>query len=450
MIQFDVEKMRSVYVYILKITSGYVYVTSHRNGETYAPKGSKPIEFNGHDVQRVPIDQTVYQLYRRYSLNTEFNNPRLAALNMYGDTIVSVEAQQWSRRLLGFQKAESWKSYYAKALADLRTSTNGKEAYIDGVDIFWPDEEKGISQLDSDGCFSLVHARAIRLGNLGRPLTSKESERIQNHMNSGNAEEVDEADAEDTRNPLEKLLDNNYHLSVRDGVLLRYRPEMGMDDHEGDYTTVYSSVLATMPSLFKKADQQTQEEKEGKRMIRALYEMCHDTAPSQANLTFLLSAAKTVGGEYGMENAHFLNVPAVMKATGQMSLVNIPEDARAMTPIGVSAQSALAWLFKFIYMEDNLKVLRSLSKCMKKCLRDGLMPQSAEAMIKPEARGKDLPSVGLKDFRERHRKAMESQEAIFGFAFGANEGLAAKIGSEFMNADAETTAESDAPAASGF
>lgn len=405
MINFDAEKMRSVYVYILKITTGYVYVTSHRNGEVFAPKGSKPTVFNGFDVQRVPIDQTVYQLYRRYSLNTEFHSPRLASLNMYADTIVSIEAQQYSRRLGGFQKADSWKSFFAKAIADIRVSTEGRNAFIDGVDIFWPVEADGATNLDDAGAFALVSCQAIRLGNLGRPLAAKATERAENSM--------DEAKEAGEYTQLQNMLDNHYHLSQRKGVVLRYRPEMGIEGYEGDYTTVYSSVLAEMPRLGQKPDKETKEQKEGKKMIRALFEMCHDTAPSQANLSFLISSAETIGKLYGMKEARFLNVPRVMKGTKQMCLVQIPESQRGMTPIGISAQSGLAWLFKFIYMEDGLKNLRALSKCMKKCLRYGLMPQSEDSLVRPEAKGKELPLVRWEEFKNKPQVHLQESHADF-------------------------------------
>lgn len=406
MINFDADKLRSVYVYIVKLTTGYVYVTSHRNGQPYVPKGTKQIEYNDHIVTRIPIDQTVYSLYRRYSVSTEFSRPRLAALNFYDDTIVSLEVQQYSRRLGGFQNPDAWKSYFAKAISDLRDKTQNVEAFIDGVDIFWPTPQEGESTLDQDGCFSLVACQAVNVGNLGRPLTSKVTEKLENQIES--------SEGEDDASALTRMMDNMYHLRVRKGVLLRYRPECGLEGHTGDYTTVYSSVLAEIPALstMGKSVGEKKKDADNKKMIRALYEMCHDTQPSQANLNFLITSAETVGKLYGMEEARFLNVPRVMKATRQMCLVHIAESKRGMTAIGISAQEALAWLFRFIYMEDQLRNLRQLTKCMKKCLQHGLMPQSEDALVLEKARGTELPMLSYDEFKKR--PALPEGPGLFG------------------------------------
>lgn len=391
MIKFDVEKMRSVYVHIVKITSGYVYVTNHRNGEVYNPKGSNRFAYQDFTVTRVPIDGTVYALYKRYSSMTSFSRPRLASLNFYGDTIVSIETQQYSKRLGGFQDAANWKSYFSRALPDLRGLTNNREGFIDGVDIFWFEDETSSYNLDDDGCFSMMSCKAVSLGNLGRPLTFKSAQTLENKAAASGDDDM------------LNQIDNFYHLRTRTGVVLRYRPEAGTSKAQGDeLVTVYSSVLAEIKGFTRGHGQsESREDKESKNMVRALYEMCHKTSPSQANLSFLLSSAKTIGKLYGMQEAHFLNVPMVMKATGQMTLVDIPEKQRGMIPIGRSAQEALGWLFRFIYMEDNLSNMRHLIKTMKICLTKGLMPLSEDSLIKEAWRGKEIPMVNLEEARKK-------------------------------------------------
>jgi len=430
MIEFDVNKLRSVYVFIVKITSSYVYVTSHRNGEIYQPKGTERHEFkalskesrytpasaadvravyknlpaarsmefpsNRCMVTKIPIDQTVYALYKTYARMTTFSRPRLASLNFYGETIVSIETQQWSKRLGGFQDANKWKSYFARSLVDLRGQTNNKESFIDGVDIFWFEEDASQYDLDKDGAFSMVSCKAVKLGNMGRPLSFKNADKLENKANASGDKS------------LLKEIDNFYHLRVRNGVVLRYRPEASADNGKNldrDMITVYSSVLAEIRGFTSGAGKsKSREEREEKRLVRALYEMCHDTAPSQANLTFLLNAARTIGKLYGMQEAHFLNVPQVMQATGQMNLMDIPETQRGMIAIGISAQEALAWLFRFIYMEDKLNNMRKLIKCMKQCLTKGLMPLSQDSLVKEEYRGKEIPRLNVEEAKQQPLK----------------------------------------------
>lgn len=373
MLEFNPEKLRSVYVYIVKVTMDYVYVVSHRNGDVYAPKGSKEVTWAGETIYRVPIHPTVFATYKRYSTMTQFSTPRLASLNYYGDTVVSLEAQMYSKALKGFQKAENWQSYFSRSALALTRLVEGKDAYINGLDIYWFNEDTRRMELSEDGCFSLMTCQVVKVGSLGRPSKAKEAMTAEiKAINSGETEGL-------------KDIDDKFMVRPNEGVILEYRPAEGIH--------VHSPVLASTPGLMGSTSVKSEDEdKEGKAMIRALYTMT-GPSPSQANLKLLLKAADVIGEIYGSEHNDFLNVPHVVMATGHTSLYRIPQDTQAITPIGRSAVETLAWMMGYIYREKNLYNLRELMRMMRYSLVHGLMPLEQPSPYIPGADLDNYPRI---------------------------------------------------------
>lgn len=374
MLQFDSEKLRSVYVYIVKVTGDYVYVASHRNGEVYAPKGSKEVKWDGETIYRVPIHPTVFAGYRRYCTMTHFSKPRLAALNYYGDTIVSLEAQTFSRTLQDFQKASNWQSYFSRSAKALARLVEEQDAYIDGLDIYWFNDDSRRMQLSDDNCFALKTCQTVKINSLGRPSKAKEAMTAEvEATNSGNTDKL-------------KEIDDKFAVSPNEGVILEYRPPV-----EGDIV-VHSPVLASTPALVGESAYDDEDDKDGKAMIRALYTMT-GPSPSQANLKLLLKAADVIGETYGDEHNDFLNVPHVVMATGHTSLYQIPKETQAITPIGRSAIETVAWMMGYIYREKNLYNLRELMRMMRYSLKHGLMPLEQRSPYIPGADLDNYPRI---------------------------------------------------------
>ena len=371
MLNFDSAKLRSVYVYIVKVTGDYVYVTSHRNGEPYTPKGSNPVKWEGETISRVPIHPTVYAGYKAYCTITRFSEPRLAALNYYGDVVVSLEAQQYSAALKGFQKADYWQSYFSRSVKVLTEKLADKTAYINGIDIYWFENKRNTPLDQNDDAFSLANCQVVKISSLGRPSRSKEAVDAElEAQNTGNTEALDK-------------LDDKFFVSVNEGMILEYRPMEGI--------SVHSPVLASIPGLFGDHATET-DDKDGKRILRALYNM-NGSSPTQANLRFLTKASNVIGEMYGQEATDFLNVPHVVMATGHTCLVNIPSDEQDITPIGRSAVEALSWIFRYIYAEKDLSNLRDLMRMMKFCLLKGLMPLNEASPFLPGADASHIPKV---------------------------------------------------------
>lgn len=372
MLRFEPEKLRSVYVYIVKITMNYVYVVSHRNGEVYAPKGSKEITWNGQTVHRVAIHPSVFSGYKAYSTMTQFATPRLAALNYYGDTVVALEAQNYSKALKDFQKAENWQSYFSRACRVVEGMVKGKTAYINGLDIYWFESDKRRVSLDPrDESFSLVSCKVVRIKSLGRPSRAKEAMKAEiEAVNSGDTQKL-------------KEIDDKFAVRANDGIILEYRPAEGIE--------VHSPVLANIPTLFASSADQNEDE-ESKSLLRALYSMT-GANPSQANLKLLIKAAEVIGELYGLQETDFLNVPHVVMATGHTSLVKIPAEQQAITPIGRSAVETLAWMLGYIYRETNVYNLRELMRMMRYCLLHGLMPLEEQSPFIPGAESKPIPRM---------------------------------------------------------
>lgn len=373
MLNFEPEKLRSVYVYIVKVTMDYVYVTSHRNGEVYAPKGSKPVKWNGETIYRVPIHPTVFAGYKTYATMTQFATPRLAALNYYEDTVVSLEAQTFSKALKGFQKAENWQSYFSRSAQALARLVEGKTAYINGLDIYWFNEgDCRRMKLDEEGAFSLVNCQVVKIKSLGRPSKAKEAMAAEvEAINSGCTEKL-------------KEIDDKFMVRPNEGIILEYRP--------ADDIFVHSNVLASNPTLFSGSIKAEDDDKDGKAMIRALYTMTGPN-PSQANLKLLIKAADVIGNLYGQEHNDFLNVPHVVMATGHTSLVKIDPETQAVTPIGRTAVESLAWMMGYIYREKNLYRLRELMRMMRYTLKEGLMPLKSTSAFIGDKTIEDVPLV---------------------------------------------------------
>lgn len=375
MLEFNPEKLRSVYVYIVKVTMDYVYVVSHRNGEVFAPKGSKEVTWEGETIYRVPIHPTVFSGYKRYCTMTQFSKPRLAALNYYGDTVVSLEAQMYSKALQGFQKADNWQSYFSRSAQALARLVEGQSAYINGLDIYWFTDDTRRTALDDEGAFSLTNCQAVKIISLGRPSKAKEAMSAEiKATNSGNTEDL-------------KQIDDKFMVRPNEGIILEYRPPIsGYDD-----VSVHSPVLASTGGLMGESAS-NDDDMDGKAMIRALYTMT-GPSPSQANLRLLLKAADVIGETYGTEHNDFLNIPQVVMATGHTSLYAIHKDAQATTPIGRSAVETLAWMMGYIYREKNLYNLRELMRMMRYSLVHGLMPLNDPSPFIPGADLSDYPRM---------------------------------------------------------
>jgi len=186
MVPFNIENMRSWYVYIVRVTPTYVYVTSARNGEAYTPKGSVQDTYKGRTVSKIRIHGSVHKDFMGAYLSTHFDTPRLAALNMYERTVLSVELQPYSLRQDGFTSAENWQSGFSRNIQQIAQKLEGSnvtEAFINGAQIIWLDQadlmNRAVSseKLAKEPNFKLVPVRFININQLSASRAMKATEK---------------------------------------------------------------------------------------------------------------------------------------------------------------------------------------------------------------------------------------------------------------------------------
>ena len=391
MLDFDIKKLRSVYVYILKITTDYVYVTTTRSGLQYKPASSTQMDFKGHSVSKIRINRSVSHAYSALFITREFSRPWLASLNYYGDEIVSIEIQLVNRHTdTGYQDASNWQSSFSKVVPMLYEKIkNEKFVYVNGTEIFWPNDEKSddadIIHESNNGTFSVKNGRLhfssphemalddkgfftirsvffVSLGSMGQSLLVnkfriKEEIRVRQEVDAGLASKEDIAS-----------LDAKAQLSLQSGKVLSYYPNALHPNEERIH--IYSPVLQS--ASFNSAHSSKKTEKAASEEQK-VYFLASTTNRAYANVDFAIKAAQTIGRLYGYDHTDDLNLQDIIQKTGEVSLLNIDENSRKNMPIEMDAMTAIAYLFRFIYKEKDLKNLRELSNMFRYCINRGLV-----------------------------------------------------------------------------
>lgn len=356
MIKFDLNLMRSAYVYITKITSDYVYVVSHRTGEPYKVSKAIPTRHYDREVFKIKIHRGVSKAFFKNNVMKEFSTPRLASLNYYGDDIVSIEIQMYSFYLKGFQDPMRWKSNFAKVQKELEAKIETVDiAYINGQEIFWLEDksdEFNTYSMTVDNCFRLHRVSYVSLAKMGLNI---------DHLKNTKAE----IESENLDETMEKSR-NEASLIVSSGKVLAYYPNAEYEDME--QICVYSPVLKSNnigSSLHKKKKKADEDVK--------IFSLTNVSNPCFVNIQFVLKAAKTIGGLYGHDAVDYLDIPSIIEETGEINFYNIDKESRKNTPVNMSATESLAWLLKFIYKEKCLNKQRELSNMFSYIINYGLV-----------------------------------------------------------------------------
>lgn len=382
MIKFDINLMRSAYVYITKITTDYVYVVSHRTGEPY--KVSKAVKFNHHgrEVYKIKINRGVSKSFFKNNAMKEFSTPRLASLNYYGDDIVSIEIQMYSYYLKGYQEPMNWQSNFSKVLKELEDKIETIDvAYINGQEIFWLEDKSdqfNTYSITADNCFKLHKASYVSLAKMG--LNIEHLSNTKKELASDNIDDI-ESEIEKTR--------NNAKLTVSMGKVMAYYPNA--EHAELENICVYSPVLKSnnIGSSIGKKKKKTDEDVK-------LFSLTNTDNPCFVNIQFILKAAKTIGGLYGHDAVDYLNIPSIIEQTGEINFYNIDKSSRANTPVGMSATESLSWLMGFIYKESCLNKQRELSAMFSYIINYGLVFKK-DIIVTTLDESEEIPLVKVPD-----------------------------------------------------
>lgn len=377
MIKFNVDKLRAVYVYIVKVTTDYVYVTTHRNGELFAPKGSQFTTYGKNNVTKIKLHRSVSNGFFKYNVMKEFGTPRLATLNYYGGNIISIEIQMYNHRVGGFQEAANWKSNFSKVAQAVESQVeNLDDVWINGQEIFWLDNESEHNHfsLSTDDTLAIHKVKYIKLARIGLSISQKEN--TKKEIESGNTEDGGLLDD----------IDNSAKLIISEGKVMVYSPNAAHPDQE--QIAVYSPVL--QGDSFGKTKFSGKETEQSEETLA--YMINSPVNPCYPSIEFVLRAAKTIGKLYGHKETEFLNIPAIIASTGEVNFYNIEASSRSGTPIDMKAMDALAWLFGFIYRETKLDNMRELSTMFRFIINKGLVFQSnIESPFRDDAPSNSVP-----------------------------------------------------------
>lgn len=390
MLNFNVDNLRSVYVYILKVTTDYVYVTTTRAGQPYKQNSSVQDVYKEHTISKIRIHRSVSHAYSTFYATREFAEPHLASLNYYDNDIVSIEIQMVNKRVKGYQTAENWQSFFSQVIPKLALEIKDKgDVWINGTELFWFKEDDSSEsdvaltsgktsrwvqdengdlkrrirteyKLDEKGFLTIQSVSFVRLGSMGLSILAA--------INS--QKEIEAQNTNDTSMLYD--IENNAMLKIETGKVLAFYPNA--DDPESESITVYSPVLQQKKlndSYKASSDKDYTPDEE-----RKVYNLSSTENKVYANIDFAIKAANTIGKLYGYEHTDHIDIQRIIRETGEVSLLNIDENSRRCMPIHMDAMTCLAYLFRFIYAEKDLNKMRELSKMFRFCINKGLVYES--------------------------------------------------------------------------
>lgn len=377
MLNFDINKLRSVYVYLVKITSDYLYVTTHRNGEPYLSSSVDQVAYREHKVTKIKIHRSVSHGFFKYNVMKEFSTPRLASLNYYGSDIVGVEIQMYNLRLGAFQAPENWQSNFSKVISNLEEKIKDvTNIWINGQEIFWPvnnEQAHDSFKITTDGTFAIQVVNYVKLSKMGLDILQK----------TKTAKEISAVNT-DKEEEMQETVSRAY-LPLSMGSVLAYSPNAAHPDEE--QIVVYSPVLTAECNA---SPSQKQSE------LRLVYSIASEHNPAYPSIEFAIRAAKTIGKLYGYGETDFLNIPSIIEKTGMVNLQRIDKKCRLTTPMNMRATTSISWIMGFIYRETNINSQRELSKMFKFIINKGLVHKSSiKSFLKKGLSENDIPLLNL-------------------------------------------------------
>jgi hypothetical protein len=384
MIKFDIEKLRSVYVNIVKITGDYVYVSSARSGLPYRPTTSAQEVYRGLTVSKIKINRGVSTSFNKIYACSEFPSPRLASLNMYDDDVVSIEIQNTSAWAGGFQNSENWQSFFSRVIPRLQeTLEKQNEVWINGKEIFWllsKDDDRDGYRLDLNGYLHLREVNYVRLSSMGFSTLVAVNSHKELLAKTTGAEIA--------------LSTERAVLKVHAGRVMSYRPNAMFPELE--FIEAYSPVLsADDPAKVSSRKQRHGLASEERRA----YNLINPNNPAYANIDFALRAAHTIGKLYGHEHVDALDIPRIIEQTGCVFLTDIDELSRRKVPVHMTAMYCLALIFGYIYTEKNMNNMRELSYMFRFCIKYGLVYENEiNNDFLPNAPSHEIPLESYESF----------------------------------------------------
>lgn len=406
MIKYDPNLFYCEYVRVKKITSNYIYITTRSDGRPYKSDKSIKDVYKKRDVAKIRIHENVSRQYFKNHSMKEFKDlGQFACIAFYEDIVIAVEVQSLIHTI---KENQAWiatidrimRNIYSVIPEDEDVFINGKEIFwIPKTDVVQPRESYKIS---SDGCFRIKEVKYLELSKIGVTVSSGEKKDITGEGKDEDSDGVPSSHLlpKESKNSFstevlktiglkkdylsEDLATLNFGKSyidrkgnseaaiafVKTSYVLSYNP---YGDENTDFHC-YSPIISFDDDVISKSN-----EKE-LAVLETLYSLKDidkkKENPSYLNLNFVLNAGKIIGEKYGFEETEILNIPKIIKDTGDVNFTKINESSRINYPVDLMPFDGLAWLFRFVNMEKNLNEQRDLSNLFSKVFKTGFVAKN--------------------------------------------------------------------------
>jgi len=393
LIKYDPKLFYCEYVRIKKITSNYIYVTTRADGSVYKSDKSIKDVYKKRDIAKIRIHENVSrQYFKNYSMKEFKDVGQFACIAFYEDIVIAVEVQSLIHSV---KENQAWVATIDRIMGNIYSVIpKNQDVFINGKEIFWikkDDENEEIIKdslnLSKDKCFSLKEVKYLELSKIGVTVSQKEKTEIVD----GTVDKATDSFSTEVIRTIgskralksENIANLNFEINYIDrsadkeaaiaflktSYVLAYNPYGELTDFQ-----CYSPILSFDNDVIS-----TGKDKE-RKIIDALYSLKDSDVvkdnPSYLNLNFALNAGKVIGEKYGFEETEILKIPSIIKDTGVVSFQKRLQSSCINYPLKLMPFDGLAWLFRFVNMEQDLNEQRDLSNLFSKVLKQGFVSQN--------------------------------------------------------------------------
>lgn len=432
MIKFDSNLLRCEYVFVKKITPTYIYITKTVNGHVFKNSNSVRGTFKNQKVSKLRIHKNVATSYFKHNAMSEFKDSgRVSCIAFYDDIVLSIDVQSLSS-LSALQNKE-WRSPLDIILSGVNNIIpNTEDIFINGKEILWFDPTSTLkTYVSNDQSFCLRKVKYLSLSKIGVNVVKKKVASDSDTSTSTSVAATEDENADFSTVKTIRTIGSSFNLSSSDIASLDFdvnfiKPEEVTEAEEVVQSVAFvrdSHVLCYYPNgeqdedlfVFSPVLYDSSSTKDAKTSEKSFTNVTNflSNVENQQNKTFLnlnfaLMAGKTIGAQYGFEETEILNIEDIIFETKTISLYKIVEKSRSLYPIDIHPFVGLSWLFKFIYKEKDLNVLRDLSTLFTRVLNNGFI--SEENISNKFKEGKSDSDITLRKYNSVFNKKLVIQE----------------------------------------
>ncbi len=383
MIKFDPAKVTFEYVYIRKIFKNFVEVICDNDGNKYESENVSFKRLKDGSVQ-IPIHYKVYALYLKRNSLLHFDEKvgKKACILFYDGKVLTIDVYRKSYFEKNIETQEKWTSANEGVVSIITDMLKVNDtAYIDGESIFFLDKLKPIIRLKTN-IFWYQPVRYIELSKMG--------------IKKSNSELLSKIEDKDKN-------EKNSYIILKDGYTLAFKPNIiGTDISEE--IIVYSPVFGNEITKNKPKSRRTSDKRNNNSNQSSFFTQINkieDTAnPNIMNLDFVLKAAKVIGNHYSFEDTDFLDIPKIILETGILNLkYDISRESRSKYPVSIKPFEGLAYIYRYLYMENDLNIYRDLVALFNFTIKYGFVSKKDTTELFVEGKSQeDIKTFNFKHF----------------------------------------------------